>query len=420
MAPPRKDKDHPLDPEDQSNPAPTSSKRRKKKYPKPMSYQHFFEEYNHVDTANTSRRPVAMPDQEVDSAPGMNPILDHPKSPPDDLNGQDNDGDQVGDSGSNHVQERHIGGEDMPNSSYMKSAASRFGAVGGPDSTVELPMKRSSLESHTSPTDGTEDHETHTQALPMMSISPCSEKTIVSDKEFIRSNVYPEPRAIDLYEPWPIIQWSSNMTDPDMSNAAPERISSASAPVPASTQAHYPEFARLSQSAHPAYTLAAMLALPHTLGLTMTSRQGEPAHLPPMLAQELSLPPVSASVWPPSRAEPAYITPIRAPMLAHPPLFGLTEPPQRADLAPSVRTPTRVPCGVYSERAFANLGHGDTWTGMSADRDPPENLRPAPQNLRYGGYQTPQAPQSRAPPLGSGRLQNASKSGAFHAFEDWT
>lgn len=46
-----------------------------------------------------------------------------------------------------------------------------------------------------------------------------------------------------------------------------------------------------------------------------------------------------------------------------------------------------------------------------ADRSPPENIRPAPQIMRYGPFQTQQAHQSRNPPLGSGRLQNASKSG---------
>lgn len=46
-----------------------------------------------------------------------------------------------------------------------------------------------------------------------------------------------------------------------------------------------------------------------------------------------------------------------------------------------------------------------------ADRSPPENIRPAPQIMRYGPFQTQQAHQSRNPPLGSGRLQNTSKSG---------
>jgi len=46
-----------------------------------------------------------------------------------------------------------------------------------------------------------------------------------------------------------------------------------------------------------------------------------------------------------------------------------------------------------------------------ADDFPPENLRPAPQNLRYAPFQTQQTHQSRNTPLGSGRLQNASKSG---------
>lgn len=46
-----------------------------------------------------------------------------------------------------------------------------------------------------------------------------------------------------------------------------------------------------------------------------------------------------------------------------------------------------------------------------ADTYPPENIRPTPQNMRYGPFQNPPAHQNRSTPLGSGRLQNASKSG---------
>lgn len=42
-----------------------------------------------------------------------------------------------------------------------------------------------------------------------------------------------------------------------------------------------------------------------------------------------------------------------------------------------------------------------------------ENMRPNTQNLRYGGYPAQPAPQHRNTPLGSGRLQNTSKLGAF-------
>ena len=55
----------------------------------------------------------------------------------------------------------------------------------------------------------------------------------------------------------------------------------------------------------------------------------------------------------------------------------------------------------------------EAWVQKHADEHSPENIRPAPQNLRYGAYQGQQAPQSRNTPLGSGRLQNASKSGAL-------
>ena len=51
--------------------------------------------------------------------------------------------------------------------------------------------------------------------------------------------------------------------------------------------------------------------------------------------------------------------------------------------------------------------------GQNADDQPPENIRPNAQNLRYGGYPTQPAPQHRNTPLGSGRLQNTSKLGAF-------
>ena len=49
-----------------------------------------------------------------------------------------------------------------------------------------------------------------------------------------------------------------------------------------------------------------------------------------------------------------------------------------------------------------------------ADDWPSENTRPNTQNLRYGGYPAQPAPQHRNTPLGSGRLQNASKIGTFY------
>ena len=50
---------------------------------------------------------------------------------------------------------------------------------------------------------------------------------------------------------------------------------------------------------------------------------------------------------------------------------------------------------------------------QKADDAPPENLRSNAQNLRYGGYPAQPAPQHRNTPLGSGRLQNASKLGVL-------
>ena len=105
--------------------------------------------------------------------------------------------------------------------------------------------------------------------------------------------------------------------------------------------------------------------------------------------------------------------PLPAPIIAPPQVHGLAAPPQRVHPAQPVHTPTRVPSGLYTQHAFAALKHEEDVTGRNANSHPPENIRPTPQNLRYGGYQSQQAPQSRATPLGSGRLQNASKSGAF-------
>ena len=50
---------------------------------------------------------------------------------------------------------------------------------------------------------------------------------------------------------------------------------------------------------------------------------------------------------------------------------------------------------------------------QKADDWPSENLRPSAQNLRYGGYPAQPAPQNRNTPLGSARLQNASKLGVI-------
>lgn len=58
-------------------------------------------------------------------------------------------------------------------------------------------------------------------------------------------------------------------------------------------------------------------------------------------------------------------------------------------------------------------GQDITSNGKYANEDPTENIRPTPQNLRYGTYPSQQGPQNRNPPLGSGRLQNTTKLGAY-------
>ena len=64
--------------------------------------------------------------------------------------------------------------------------------------------------------------------------------------------------------------------------------------------------------------------------------------------------------------------------------------------------------------ASARLTSGEniTSTEENANELPTENIRPTPQNLRYGTYPSQQGPQNRNPPLGSSRLQNTTKLGA--------
>ena len=63
--------------------------------------------------------------------------------------------------------------------------------------------------------------------------------------------------------------------------------------------------------------------------------------------------------------------------------------------------------------ASATTGGDITSHEENANESPTENIRPTPQNLRYGTYPTQQGPQNRNPPLGSGRLQNTTKLGAY-------
>lgn len=87
-------------------------------------------------------------------------------------------------------------------------------------------------------------------------------------------------------------------------------------------------------------------------------------------------------------------------------------PPEATDtkiLTQVTCTPRQILIDTHSICAAETLGQNAVHS-QYADSFLPENLRPAPQILRYGPFQTQQAHQSRNTPLGSGRLQNASKS----------
>lgn len=81
------------------------------------------------------------------------------------------------------------------------------------------------------------------------------------------------------------------------------------------------------------------------------------------------------------------------------------EPPPPAIHSPPMSEQTD---GIHNFQLAQEEQKADDW--------PPENLRPNAQNLRYGGYPTQPAPQNRNTPLGSGRLQNTTKLGAFGNF----
>ena len=84
---------------------------------------------------------------------------------------------------------------------------------------------------------------------------------------------------------------------------------------------------------------------------------------------------------------------------------------QVTDSPPSgLGSPTLVGSPATSVEMLAHYEGGEE---HMADDWPPENIRPNTQNLRYGGYPSQPAPQHRTTPLGSGRLQNTSKLGAF-------
>ena len=75
--------------------------------------------------------------------------------------------------------------------------------------------------------------------------------------------------------------------------------------------------------------------------------------------------------------------------------------------------PLWFPLPPTREETDENSEYHSAQEDQNADDSPSENIRPNAQNLRYGGYPTQPAPQNRNTPLGSGRLQNTTKLGAF-------
>ena len=71
--------------------------------------------------------------------------------------------------------------------------------------------------------------------------------------------------------------------------------------------------------------------------------------------------------------------------------------------------------------ASARPTNGQNITSIEehANDGPLENIRPTPQNLRYGTYPSQPGPQNRNPPLGSSRLQNTTKLGAYKPEVPW-
>ena len=84
----------------------------------------------------------------------------------------------------------------------------------------------------------------------------------------------------------------------------------------------------------------------------------------------------------------------------------LTSPESTQNSREVHASPTSIDCHVAPS---ADLGNCRRVREMT-DEPVPENIRPTPQNLRYGTYPNQQIPQSWAV-LGSGRLQNSNKSG---------
>ena len=72
-----------------------------------------------------------------------------------------------------------------------------------------------------------------------------------------------------------------------------------------------------------------------------------------------------------------------------------------------------APDQAIGASARPTSGQNITSTEEYANEVPTENIRPTPQNLRYGTYPSQQGPQNRNQPLGSSRLQNTTKLGAY-------
>ncbi len=93
------------------------------------------------------------------------------------------------------------------------------------------------------------------------------------------------------------------------------------------------------------------------------------------------------------------------------------------DIEPSARSTSEQSASSVGDNPVAGQaigasarptsGQNITGTEDSANEVPTENIRPTPQNLRYGTYPSQQGPQTRNPPLGSSRLQNTTKLGTY-------
>ena len=138
---------------------------------------------------------------------------------------------------------------------------------------------------------------------------------------------------------------------------------------------------------------------------SLTPPDAQPKDAPP-LDSDLSTP-AAGSLTPPD-AQPKDALPLDSD-LSTPALGSLTPP----DPQPSDVPPLDSNLSTTSEQMEEHYKLQQEQDEQKADDWPSENMRPNAQNLRYGGYPAQPAPQHRNTPLGSGRLQNTSKIGAF-------